>query len=97
MTEIPHSLPVDVGPGETLSVPIELGSPPPLPPVKTRSERLRSWLLWNVHCRRGRGCADVVADVVTVPGDPVLKLQYNCGGCHSDYRWDSLTRTRVRL
>jgi len=58
---------------------------------------MRRWLLWNFHCLRGRRCADVVADVVTVPGDPALMIAYVCGGCRTTYVWNSHTRTRARV
>ena len=57
---------------------------------------MRRWLLFNFYCLRGRRCADVVADVVTVPGDPALMIEYTCCGCKTVYVWNSLTRTRSR-
>jgi hypothetical protein len=58
--------------------------------------RARRWLLFNFRCLRGRRCADVVVDAISAPGDPVLHIEYECGGCGTTYRYDSLRRVRTR-
>jgi hypothetical protein len=60
---------------------------------------LKRWILWNVRCRRGRDCADlIVTPEDTLPPGTALVVEYQCGGCGTSYRWNSRTfeRTRVR-
>lgn len=60
------------------------------------SGALKRWLLWTFRCLRGRRCADLHANVISAPGDPVLHVDYVCGGCGTEYRYDTLTRRRLR-
>jgi hypothetical protein len=69
---------------------------------------MKRWLLWNLHCLRGRRCADCV---IVNPDDLQAQLDehfvaeqranigidYTCGGCGTNYRWDLLSRQRVRI
>lgn len=46
------------------------------------------WILWNVRCRRGRRCANLVVN--ELGGDPppgsVVMMDYTCAGCGTRYQ-----------
>lgn len=42
-------------------------------------------------------CADVVVDAISVPGDPLVHIQYICEGCGTTYHYDSLRRIRTQV
>ena len=52
--------------------------------------------MWNFRCARGRRCADVTTDAISVSGGPVLHIEYVCDVCKTIYHWDTLNRKRER-
>lgn len=46
---------------------------------------MKRWLLWTFHCRRGRCCARVVVDPISVPHGATVMVEFTCGGCGTHY------------
>lgn len=50
---------------------------------------MRRWLFWNVRCRRGRRCADVIPSTidpsVAAMDGAIINISYTCGNCQTNY------------
>ncbi len=62
---------------------------------------MKTWLLWNLRCRRGRLCADLrpaypIEEMLLPPG-AIAQIEYRCGSCGGKYRWTSDTQERIRI
>lgn len=60
---------------------------------------MKRWLLWNLRCRRGKNCADVIIEDIdpVPPAGARIVIEYMCGGCGTHYRYDHVSQRRQRV
>lgn len=55
--------------------------------------RSRRWILWNVRCRRGRGCAHVDFTDTNAPPGMTMTVGYECLHCGTVYEVSAIAGT----